>query len=106
MRKVRLPRMAERDLEEIVDWIAVHDSPAHAEHVFAELVRVIESLANCAERGIRLAELPSGIDSFRQLFFKPYCVIYRVEAESVIVFVVADVRRNLQSLLLRRITEA
>jgi len=42
---------AERDLEQLVNYIAEHDAPATANHVLAKLLDVIAGLANFPERG-------------------------------------------------------
>lgn len=47
--------------------------------------------------------LDIGIRDYREVFFKPYRIIYRVIEETVYVPVIADGRRDLQSLLLRRL---
>jgi toxin ParE1/3/4 len=41
---------------------------------------------------------------YRQVFFKPYRVIYEVTRSEVVIHVVADGRRNLKALLMRRLT--
>jgi len=41
---------------------------------------------------------------YRQVFFKPYRVICEVEQGAVVVHLIADGRRHLRSLLLRRLT--
>jgi toxin ParE1/3/4 len=46
------------------------------------------------------------IKEYRQVFFKPYRLIYRVVARDVVVFVIADGRRDMQSLLARRLLGA
>ena len=105
--RVLLTGGAERDLEEIHGYIAEHDSPEHADHVLDQLMAVVESLATFPERGSRPRELSAlGVREYRQSFFKPYRVIYRVIGKQVIIYVIADGRRDLQSLLLRRLLGA
>jgi toxin ParE1/3/4 len=41
---------------------------------------------------------------FRQVFFKPYRVIYSVTRTEIVIHLIADGRRNLQSLLFDRLT--
>ena len=102
---VRFTDAAALDLEEICDWIAQNDAPAKANHVLDRVSEVIESIASMPYRGSRPRELPSGIEGdYRQLYFKPYRIIYEFAETEVIVYVVADGRRNLQALLLRRLT--
>ena len=43
---------------------------------------------------------------FREIFSKPYRIIYRVMAEDVYVLLIADGRRDMQALLLRRLLQA
>jgi toxin ParE1/3/4 len=100
---VRITAAASRDLIEICDWIAEHDSPAKAEHVLDRLNAAVESIAALPHRGSRPRELPPGTgEDYRQVFFKPYRVIYEVATAEVIIHAIADGRRNLQALLLRR----
>jgi len=95
---------AERDLEEIYDYIAEFDSPANADCVLDELMEVVEGLANFPERGSYPKELlVLGILEYRQAFFKPYRVIYRVMKKQVIIYLIADGRRDFQTLLARRV---
>ena len=97
---------AERDLEELFDYIARHDSPAAAAHVLDRLEKTTQSLRSFPNRGTYPAELLDlGIREYRQTFFKPYRVDYRVIGEQVVIYLIADGRRNLQSLLARRLLE-
>lgn len=103
-REVLLTQDAEHDLEDLYDYIAEFDSPKNAEHVFDRLLEVTESLATFPERGSQPKELRSlGIQEYRQVFFKPYRVIYRVIGEQVVIYVIADGRRDMQTLLSRRL---
>ena len=105
--KVLLTAGAESDLENLHGYIAEHDSPNSADYVLGRLMEVAESLATFPERGSHPQELLAlGIREYRQSFFKPYRVIYRVIGKQVIVYVIADGRRDMQSLLLRRLLGA
>lgn len=102
--EVLLTAGAERDLEEIYIYIAEFDSPARAEHVLDRLVEVVQGLGSFPQRGSHPRELLAlGIREYRQAFFKPYRLIYRVIDRQVLVYVIADGRRNMQSLLARRL---
>ncbi|HEY2858086.1 MAG TPA: type II toxin-antitoxin system RelE/ParE family toxin [Terracidiphilus sp.] len=101
---VRMTSAAWRDLEEICIWIADHDSPAKAGHVLDRLAQTAEKISIFPHRGSRPNELPEGTEAeFRQVYFKPYRLIYEVAGREVVIHLVCDVRRNLQSLLMRRI---
>jgi toxin ParE1/3/4 len=103
-RKVLLTEDAERDLEELYDYVAEFDCLDRARHVLGRLLEAIERLAQFPERGSQPPELISvGIKEYRQAFFKPYRIIYRAVDDQVIVYVIADGRRDLQTLLSRRL---
>jgi toxin ParE1/3/4 len=102
---VRMTSAAWRDLEEIYEWIAQNDCAENAGYVLDRLTEAAESIAAMPFRGSRPKELPLGVRSeYRQVFFKPYRVIYEVLRNEVVIHLIADGRRNLQSLLFRRLT--
>jgi toxin ParE1/3/4 len=104
---VSLTKEAERDLEEIYFYLAEHDSRGSADHVLDRLVQATDALRKSPDRGSYVNELRSlGISEYRQIFFKPYRLIYRVHAKQVIVYVVGDGRRDMGSLLARRLLGA
>lgn len=104
---VRLTDAAARDLEQICEWIAEHDSPVRALHVLDRITSAAERVGKSPHSGSRPPELPPGMEAeYRQVFFKPYRVIYEVRRSEVVIHLIADGRRNLQSLLLRRLTES
>jgi toxin ParE1/3/4 len=104
--KVFLTHDAARDLEEIYDYISLHDSPGNAERVLKRIEKTFSGLSDSPGRGSYPKELlVLGIRSYREVFFKPYRIIYRVSGKSVHVLLVVDGRRDMQSLLQRRILE-
>jgi len=105
--EVLLTEGAEKDLESIYDYIAEFDSSANANYVLDRLFEVAEGLATFPERGSHPKELLAlGIRDYRQTFFKPYRVIYRIVEQGVYVYLIADGRRDMQSLLARRLLVA
>jgi toxin ParE1/3/4 len=79
-------------------------SDGKAEHLLDQVLQVAESIAALPHRGTRPRELPPGLQAeFRQAFFKPYRVIYEIRLEMIVVHLVADGRRDLRSLLMRRL---
>ena len=101
--EVWLTADATRDLEEIYDYIAEYNAPAKADYVLRRIEQVVDNLATFPERGSYPKELLRlGIREYRQSFFKPYRVIYRVQGKAVYVYLVADGRRDMQTLLARR----
>ena len=95
---------AERDLEEIYNYIADTDSPANADRVLDGIVAATEELTTFPDRGVIPKELRAlGINEYRQVLYKPYRVIYRLHHRRVLIYVVVDGRRDMQSLLSRRL---
>jgi toxin ParE1/3/4 len=98
---------AARDLEEIYDYIAVNDSKGRAVNVLDKIEKTFWSLSSSPERGVYPQELQElGMRDYREVFLKPYRIIYRDIDESVFVVLIADGRRNMQTLLQRRLFEA
>lgn len=105
--KVLLTAGAESDLEDLHRYIATHDSPQSANYVLDNLLEIAKSLAVFPERGSYPQELLAlGIREYRQSFFKPYRIIYRVIEMQVIIYVIADGRRDMQTLLSHRLLSA
>lgn len=105
--KVRLTLGAERDLEQIYSHISEHDGAAKADHVLDSIDEVIEKLSVFPERGSYPKELLGlGIRDYRQIFFKPYRLIYRVIAQQAYIYLIVDGRRDMQTLLTKRLLGA
>ncbi len=105
--EILLTQGAEQDLESIHDYIAEFDGVANANYVLDQLTEVVEGLAQYPERGSYLKELVAlGIKEYRQTAFKPYRVIYRVVGSQVVIYLIVDGRRDMQSVLARRLLGA
>lgn len=101
--EVLMTKSAARDLEELHGFIARHDAPEKAAQVLNAVTEVIDSLTEFPERGAHPRELLSlGIKEFRETFFKSYRVIYRIVGQRVYILLIADGRRDFQTLLKRR----
>jgi len=97
------------DLEELYNYIALHDAdaPGKAEQVLARIEKILSSLSESPERGTYPKELLAlGIREYREIFFKPYRVIYQVIGNKVHVLLIVDGRRDMQTLLQRRLLQA
>ncbi len=104
---VQLTNDAARDLEEIYDYIDRHDAPDRADHVLEQIEKAFRSLSEHPHRGNTPKELLDiGLREYREIFFKPYRIIYRVMGDNVYVLVIADGRRDMQALLQRRLLQA
>ena len=104
---VQLTDDAARDLEELCDYVERRDAPGRAEHLLERIEMVFDSLSAHPHRGNYPKELLDiGIREYREVFFKPYRVIYRVMESEVYVLLIADGRRDMQTLLQRRLLQA
>jgi toxin ParE1/3/4 len=104
---VSLTDDAKTDLQDIYEYIAEHDAPAKADAVLDKLEALVESLSRFPERGAVTKELRDvGIKDYREVYFKPYRVIYRVLGAKVYVYLIVDGRRDMQTLLTRRLIRA
>jgi toxin ParE1/3/4 len=105
--KVLLTNDAARDLDELYDYIALHDAPRKADYVLEQIEKAFSKLSEFPERGAYPKELlVLGIREYREIFFKPYRIIYRTMDKNVYVLLIVDGRRDMQSLLQRRLLDA
>jgi len=104
---VFLTNDAARDLNELYDYIVLHDAPQKADYVLGQIEAAFSRLSKFPERGAHPKELRAlGILEYREIFFKPYRIIYRVMDKNVYVLLIADGRRDMQTLLQRRLLDA
>lgn len=98
---------ATRDLNELYDYIAEHDAPRKADYVLEQIEKAFLRLTEFPERGANPKELLAlGIREYREIFFKPYRIIYRVMGKKVYVLLIVDGRRDMQALLQWRLLGA
>lgn len=101
--KVRITEEAETDLIELFDYIARKDTLDNTYHVLDKLEALILSLDENPQRGHCPPELKvHGIKDFKDVHFKPYRVIYEIVDRVVVVLGCFDGRRDMQTLLERR----
>ena len=104
---VLLTEDAATDLEDPHTYLSGHDSPQKAEYVLGRIEQKLASLTEQPERGVYPEELQSlGIREYREIFFKPYRIIYRIVAANVYIYLIIDGRRDMQTLLQRRLLGA
>jgi len=95
---------AEKDILDIYDYIAKKDTLQNAEYVLDNLESLILSLNESPERGHYPAELSiQGIKEFKEIIFKPYHAIYEIIGSKVIVHLCVGGRRDMKTLLERRL---
>ncbi len=102
--RVVLVEDAERDIEDIHSYVARNDSVESADRVLDALEELCDSLTGLPERGHAPKELRDlGITQDREVHYKPYRVIYRIIGDEVVIHCVIDGRRDIESLLQRRL---
>ncbi len=104
--EVFLTAASVNDLEEIYNYVELHDSPEKATYLLENIEQAFMSLSQFPERGAHPKELTDlGIHDYREIFFKTYRVIYRIINDNVYVILITDGRRNMQTLLLKRLLQ-
>jgi toxin ParE1/3/4 len=105
--ELRVSRDAQRDLQDIYDYVAGSDSPAKADYVMQRIAEAVDSLQSTPAHGSHPRELLAlGEAEYRQVFFKPYRIVYVVEDAIVHILLIADGRRDMRTLLAQRLLGA
>lgn len=102
--QIRITDEVESDLVDLFEYIARKDSIDNAYYVLEQLDALILSLDQQPERGHYPPELDKhGVKDYREVHFKPYRVIYEILGNHVVILGCFDGRRDMQSLLERRL---
>lgn len=103
---VHLIAEAEKDIDDLYFYVAKNDSAEKAAKLLENIEQIIMSLEALPNRGHYPPELERiGVFDFREVFFKPYRIIYEVVRADVFVHCVLDGRRDLQDLLQQRMLQ-
>ncbi len=98
--------IAENDLKNIIEYIA-DDSPTNALKIFKSIKQKASSLNPFPQRGRIVPELQDqGILQYRELVISPWRILYRISEKNVFVLSVLDSRRNIEDILLKRLTNS
>jgi plasmid stabilization system protein ParE len=93
---------AKDDILAITDFIS-HDSTINADKVLDQLEDRIRTLDRLPERGRIVPELQwHGINTIREIFEKPWRILYQITDVNVLVVAVYDGRRQLNDVLMER----
>jgi toxin ParE1/3/4 len=96
--------VAENDLRSIIEYIA-KESPSHAFKIFKSIKKRASMLYTLPERGRIVPELrDQGILQYREMIIPPWRILYRISEREVYVLSVLDSRRNIEDILLKRLT--
>lgn len=102
--RVRMVEDAEQDLIELYTYVATHDSVDKADDLLAALEELCLSLDEHPARGHVPPELDRiGVTEYREVHYKPYRVFYQIVGRDVYIHCVLDGRRDMQTLLERRL---
>ena len=102
--EVELTEGAEGDLKAIHAWLVEHRSAEDADALLDAFLDQVGTLERFPLRGGVPKELDAlGIREFRQILMAPYRLIYRVIGDTVFILVIADGRRDMQTLLEQRL---
>jgi toxin ParE1/3/4 len=103
--QVEWAEIAQHDLKQIIDYIAV-DSPDNALRILQKIRQKLLALYTMPDSGRIVPELKEqGIHTYRELIIAPWRVIYRISDTKVFVLSVIDSRRNVEDILLDRLTK-
>jgi toxin ParE1/3/4 len=101
--KVELSETAVNDVFEIYYYIAMNDSFENADRVIEKIKEKSLSLSKYPERGSRVNEIYDELPDIKQVYYKHYRIIYRMQKSIVYVLAVLDGRRNLEDELRSRL---
>lgn len=102
--EVHWAEIAEADLRSIIDYIRA-DNPQVARENLKKIKARAAKLVDFPQRGRIVPELRAqGIVQYRELIVPPWRIIYRISENRVYVLSVIDSRRNVEDVLLQRLT--
>lgn len=101
--KVTLTDSAKADLIAISEHISKTDSLDKADQLLGNVRKQFESLSQHTHRGVVPTDLASIGIKFHEIFYKPYRIIYEVIDLTIYIYLIADGRRDMKTLLENRV---
>ena len=102
--RVRIIEDAEHDLIDIYHYVALNDSAGNAAYILDQLESLCLGLVELPHRGHVPPELDRiSVTDYLEVHFKPYRIIYQIIGQDIFVHCVLDGRRDILSLLERRL---
>ncbi len=93
---------AQKDLLNIIDYISFN-SKQNAKNSFNKIKQIANQLNSMPEKGRVVPELDFfNIKTYREIILYPWRIIYKIEAQKVLILSVIDGRRNIEDILLQR----
>jgi len=94
---------AKYDLESIIEYIKI-DSISNAKKVFFEIKERCNNLYNFPLKYRVVPQLQQiGIIKYRELIYKRWRIIYKIDNKKVYILIVVDTSRNIEDLLFQRL---
>jgi toxin ParE1/3/4 len=104
VRAVRWASVAAEDLRELVSFLAV-ESPHSATTLLDRVDSAVRQLETHPESGHLVPELERyGVTRYRELVLSPWRLFYRSDEATIFIVAIIDGRRDVQDVLLRRVT--
>jgi toxin ParE1/3/4 len=94
---------SQQDLEEILEYIAFHDSPEKAMSLFEKVTAKADKIVNFTNKGRVVPELKRiGVLTFLEQIQSPFRIVYKEFDGHIAIVGVFDGRRDLGELLVER----
>lgn len=101
--KIEWAPVAERDLHEILEYIARRDTVEAATAVYQTMMGKVEKLCFHPTRCRIPPELSKlGVREYRELVISPYSMFFRLTGRTVGVVAILDRRRDLEEVMIQR----
>jgi len=85
--RVRWSIAAVNDLDEIIEYIALRDSPGAAARMHSTIVQQVDTLSTNARRGCIMPELRDiGVREFRELIVSPCRICFSIAKREVVLY--------------------
>jgi addiction module RelE/StbE family toxin len=102
--KVIWTNTAESDLKDIIEYISIY-IPQNAITILKKIKQKASELYTLPEKHRIVPELQDqGILQYREMIIPPWRLIYRIAEQNVYVLSLLDSRRNVEDLLLKRLS--
>ena len=96
---------AKLDLELIIEYIKT-DNLSNAKKIFFEIKKECDSLYHIPKRKKIVPELQQiGILKYREIIYKRWRIIYKIDNTKIYILLVADCSRNLEVILFQRLIQ-
>ncbi len=104
--KVQWSKNAIYDLEDIIEYIKI-DSTKTAKNIFYEIKKECQKLCFFPKGKRIVPELQQlGITKYRELIYKRWRIVFKIQEDEIFILLVVDSSRNLEDILYQRLLKA